>query len=107
MVRVKLVHDLPGEEERSGGSKEHVFVLDFDSTRSDYIVERSRVAADVVGGMRPDQMVVVGAPIEDYVSVCRDLPRRGIVSDLVGVQRVGAEPHHDVAAGLVNVLVLI
>src|ERR1019366_6551241 len=105
-IGAKLVHHLTGKEEWSRGSKEHVFVLDFDSARPDHVVESSRVAANVVAGVRPDQVVVVGSAIENYVSVCRHLSGGGIVSDLVGVQRVGAEAHHDVAAGLVNVLVL-
>ncbi len=107
VVGVELVHDLSREEERSRGSKEHVFALDPDPSRPDYIVKRSGVAADVVGGVGAHQVFVVGAPIEDHVPVRLGLPRGGIVSDLVGVQCVVAEPHHNVATRPIDVLVPI
>ncbi len=105
-VRPQFVHDLAGEEEGRGGGEEHHLVLHPDTGGAGYVVKRPGIAADIVGGVSADQVLVVGAAVVDDVTGGGDLPGGGVVGRLIAMQDVGAKPNFDVAAHLVDVLVL-
>src|ERR1039458_5269978 len=105
-VGPKFVHYFAGEEEGRGRSQEHGLVRHLDTGGPGHIVERSGIAADIVGGMSADQVLVVGATIVNHVSGGGDLSGGGIVGGLVAVYDTIAKPDFHVAAHLVNVLAL-
>src|ERR1019366_9989288 len=105
-VGPQFVHHFAGEEEGRGRSQEHELVRHLDTGGAGHIVERAGIAADIVGGMSADQVLVVGAAIINNVSGGGDLSGGGIVGGLVAMYNTVAKPDFHVAAHLVNVLAL-
>ena len=73
----------------------------------DHVIERARIAADVVGGVAADQVLIVRSAIENHVAGRRQLTGGGIIGGLVGVQGAGAKANFDVASHVVDVLVFL
>ncbi len=106
-VRSQLVDYLAGKEKRGRGGEKHDLVLDAHAAGTDHVIKRAGIAADVIGGVAADQVLVVASAVEHHVARRGQLSGRGIVGGLVGVQRVGAKANYHMPSAAVDVLILL